>query len=365
MTLACLHYRSTQIRLRCAAHIFSLSASLKHHYLTAFLVLHRSIIFLASFVSVILSIFSIHRCTFGLAVSTTDPNAPIYAWGLFSTPVYDADGMVQGCIPYPSSIELGASLKIARAFGVVLLVFITIIFLGLTLVHFFLERWASEIYHIIRVLLPSAFLCQLLTFAGFASKFCSEIVDESDEQKGTSPSSCIPGDAGVVAIFNLVAIIVMTTLMTMVTPPEHPMFQLYGTGNSIRAVPTNRPAKNQSTTDCESQLEYPFEGRTTGVSQYGRSSHRSRDRYSCEVEKDSIGDWQQQGRSKIRITVINGPDVRKTIKEITHPDGSQTITTTVEELALNDSDTESDCDGDSITITGEEFLDEELCYEEH
>ena len=38
------------------------------------------------------------------------------------------------------------------------------------------------------------------------------------------------------------------------------------------------------------------------------------------------------GHETIKTTIIDGPNGRQTIKEITHPDGSQTITTTVEEI---------------------------------
>jgi hypothetical protein len=249
-------------------------------------------------------------------------------------------------------MELGASLKTAQAFGAVLVVFISTIFLGLTLVQFFLEWGASTIYQIIQVLLPSAFLCQLLTFAGFASKFCSEIVDELDEQKGTVQSTCTPGDAGVMAIFNLVAIIAMTTLMSMVTPPEHPMFQLYGTGNPVRLVSYD----SQSSRDRRRQQKREGQGASK---HHGQSSYRPRDS-TRRGKMEHYVMREPQRRQKIRTTVVNGPGVRKTTKEITHPDGSQTITTTVEELVPYASDTDiidSDCDGDSITSNDDEHME--------
>jgi hypothetical protein len=248
-------------------------------------------------------------------MGTSDPNAQMYAAGLFSTPVYDSEQNIQGCIAYPSSVELGPSIKTARAFAILLLAFEVLIFLGLALVHFFVEYGAKTIYHIVRVLLPSAFCCQLLTFAAFASKFCSEILDPLDEEGGTMPATCVPGGAGVVGIFNLVAIILMTTLMNMISPPENPVFQLYGTGNSDVRINNQR----QRTPKTVSEPKKP-----------PKKHHKPK--RQKEVESYSIREPQRPGRETVKTTIVNGPGVRKTIKEITHPDGSQTITTTIEEL---------------------------------
>lgn len=281
----------------------------------------------------ILSFLSIKRCTFILSVATSDPNAEMYAAGLFSTPVYDHanHNHIQGCVAYPSSVELGASIKTAQAFGIMLVTFQTLMFLGLAMVHFFLENGTEFIYHIIRVLMPSAFVCQLLTFSAFASKFCSEMLDPLDEEGGTMPATCVPGGAGVVGIFNLVALILMTTLMNMITPPEHPVFQLYGTGNSF--VKVKQPKRRQTTASKRSRR---------------RDYHKPK--RQTEVESCSMMEPQRPGKEKIKTTIVNGPDVRKTIKEITHPDGSQTITTTVEEICSSFDEDDRTYDDDDSTI---------------
>lgn len=305
----------------------------------------RLIVFITALISLILSWLSVQRCTFILSGATSDPDAKMYAWGLFTTPVYDHEHHIQGCIPYPSSVVLGPSVKTAQAFGILLVVLEASIFLGFFLVHFFLERGTSTIYHIIKVLLPSSFICQILTFSSFASRFCSEIVDELDEEGGTMPATCVPGGAGVVGIFNLVAIILMTTLMSMVVPPEHPVFQLYGTGNNhVRPITKRKKVAPQH--------HYPTKPPK-------RSSHRSKKQSyekpprQSDVESYSYREPQRPGKDKVKITIVNGPDVRKTIKEITHPDGSQTITTTVEELRVSfdeEEDVTSTLDDDVSTI---------------
>lgn len=310
----------------------------------------RLIVFITALISLILSWLSVQRCTFILSGATSDPDSKMYAWGLFTTPVYDHEHHIQGCIPYPSSVVLGPSVKTAQAFGILLVILEASIFLGFFLVHFFLERGTSTIYHIIKVFLPSAFICQILTFSSFASKFCTEIVDELDEEGGTMPATCVPGGAGVVGIFNLVAIILMTTLMSMVVPPEHPVFQLYGTGNdNVRRIKRQKVVPQA--------YDYPTKPPK-------RSSHRSKktrekpSRQSYEkppkqrgVDSYSYREPQRPGKDKVKITIVNGPDVRKTIKEITHPDGSQTITTTVEELRNSfDEDESVTLDDDASTI---------------
>jgi hypothetical protein len=310
-------------------------------------------------VSVVLSIFSIERCTFGVANATTDPSAfvnatanpsaHIRAWGLFTTPVYNVNGHIQGCIPHHSSMELEASLKTAQAFGILLVVSATTIFVGLSLVQFFLEWGTLTIYYSIRVLLPCAFVCQLLAFASFGSKFCDEIVVELGEGKGTVPATCTPGTAGIVAIFNMVAMMMMMMLMNAVIPPEHPMFQLYGTGNSVTVIGNQCGRKNQDMYDHPKRPRYQSNRQST---KRGRASHHPRDSSKRrQMEQYTMREPQRPGREKIRTTIVNGPNIRKAIKEITHPDGSQTITTTIERHMFDTSDADIiDCEFEATTL---------------
>ena len=192
------------------------------------------------------------------------------------------------------------------------------IFLGLFLVQCFLEHGAKSIYHSIKVVLPCAFFCQLLTFTSFASSFCSEIIDEEDEYKGTVPATCVPGGAGTVAIFNLVVMIVMMIVMSMVEPPDHPVFQLYGTGNSVVRLDQNH--HHHSRRD------------TSRPSSKASSTRKKQNKQKPGIQKFSMVEPKRPGRETIKTTIVDGPDGRQTIKEITHVDGSQTITTTVEQI---------------------------------
>ena len=257
------------------------------------------------------------------------------AWGLFSTPVYDVNGHLQGCIPYHKSMELGVPLKTARAFGVVLVLLTAITFMGLTLVHFFLEWGTLTIYHFIRVLLPFALLCQLLTFSSFGSKFCHQIVNEADNDTGTISATCTLGSAGIAAVFNQVALVVMMILINIVTPPEHPMFQPYGAVGSVTLDANHQGIHNHSNHQKHHGNQY-----SQSFSNQQRPSRHSRDnkRRSHNVEQYTMLEPQRPGHNKVRATIVNGPGVRKTIKEITHPDGSQTITTTIEKPLSYDSD---------------------------
>jgi len=308
---------------------------------------------------------TIERCTFILSGATSSPDDQMYAWGLFSTPVYDIDHNIQGCIRYPASTHLGTAVKTSQAFGILANIIMAFIFLALMAVQFFLEHGAKNVYHVISVLLPCGFCCQLLTFASFASKFCTEILDPEDPEGGTMPATCVPGGAGVCAIFNLVAMILLTVLMKMLNPPDHPVFQLYGTGNPmLRAIyptPThalkdiNKKKKKKKKQPINQHYAYtPSSQQQQRLRQkrralreqererqqrhstrdsrphHGRS--RGRGEASGPMETFSLMEPQRPGKDKVKTTIVNGPNVRKTIKEITHPDGSQTITTTVEEL---------------------------------
>jgi len=281
----------------------------------------RIIAISTALVSAILSIISTSRCTFVLSGETGNPDATIYAWGLFTTPVYDMDRNIEGCIPYPSSVELGRPIKTAQAFAVLLNIETMLILLGLLLVQLFLERGVKNIYHSIGILLPCAFLCQLLTFTSFASSFCSELVDEADEFKGTVPVTCVPGGAGTVAIFNLVAMIILMTIMSMLEPPEYPVFQLYGTGNSV--VRTRSRSRRHSSTQC-----FTSKQPTSSISSITSKKKRLKQHEQCVIAEPKRPGKQEV----IKTTIVNGPDGRQTIKEITRADGSKTITTTFEEI---------------------------------
>ena len=243
-------------------------------------------------------------------------------------PVYDKEQNIQGCIPYSSSIELGSSLKTAQAFGALLVVFTSCIVVGLMTVSLFLEKCTELIYHVIRVFLPSAFCCQLLTFTAFASTFCNEIEDQDGIMV---PATCIPGGAGVAAIFNCANIIVMMVLMSMISPPDHPVFQLYGTGNSMMISKGDDNISNSNNNRHSSKKK--------------RQKKKER-----KMEKVSLTEPYRPGRDRVKTTIINGPKVKQIIKEITHPDGSQTITTTVEEFQPYELDEGDDDDDDESTV---------------
>lgn len=288
----------------------------------------------STFTSLVLSIVSINRCTFVLSGSP-DPNSRMYSWGLFTTPVYDEKKHIQGCVAYSSSTKLGPSLKTAQAFGILLVIFSVVCFLGLILVQLFLERGTKTIYHVIRVLLPSAFCCQLLTFAVFASDFCKEIQGGDDDTHQLQPATCMPGEAGVVAIFNLVAIIVMTIVMSMISPPDHPVLQLYGTGNNVILKDDWSNGNGYSYNSSEQKA--------------ARKKKRKKKK-EHKMEKVSMMEPSCPGQDQVKTTIINGPTSKQIIKEITHPDGSQTITTVVEEIQPYEQELDNDEESTVIEI---------------
>ena len=150
---------------------------------------HRSfrIILLALFVVCwTLTIVGANRCTLMLVGPSDGSQGRFSGVGLFSRAVYYR-GNVIGCVAYPETTKVAfdSPFQTGRVFGAVTAFLMTFICV-LKLSQIFVDRARTEIWLVIRLLLPCATLSQLLTFIVFKTETCSmgDLID------------CVPGKLG-------------------------------------------------------------------------------------------------------------------------------------------------------------------------
>ena len=130
-------------------------------------------------------------------------------------PVYSDEHKILGCISYASNDDREGVFKASRAWGVFLVIAMTLSLLMVNLMILFLTDYDTRRFFliVIRVLFLSAFVCNLFMFMIFAMQEC-----DSDGIK------CIPGGAGIVACFNAVVLLALCVLILITPPPKNPTF---------------------------------------------------------------------------------------------------------------------------------------------
>lgn len=119
------------------------------------------------------------------------------------------------CVAYSNTINFSAAVKTARAFGVLCCILTSLVMLqalGLLLVY---QNMRELVWKSVRFLVMAAPLAQVLTFTAFA-----------DDQCSTSNQKCVPGTAGIFAVFNVMVLIVLAGVTWFATPPGQPLYEI-------------------------------------------------------------------------------------------------------------------------------------------
>eukprot|EP00527_Entomoneis_sp_CCMP2396_P006691 CAMPEP_0198146644 /NCGR_PEP_ID=MMETSP1443-20131203/30523_1 /TAXON_ID=186043 /ORGANISM="Entomoneis sp., Strain CCMP2396" /LENGTH=525 /DNA_ID=CAMNT_0043810677 /DNA_START=75 /DNA_END=1652 /DNA_ORIENTATION=+ len=278
------------------------------------------------FVSWILSILGIRNCTFVLIESPDSASSVHLGVGLYTRSYYVNNEMV-GCIAHSEEEKdnFGALFHISRVFGAVsALLMSAVLLVGTTQLFTNLAR--VEVWLFVRLLLPCVLVAEALTGLIFYSDLCT----------GNDSIQCVPGGIGYAVMGNLILLFILSVSCCLLPTPSHPAFARwraeeeeadFSTVSRSKNIKSMLPASNNrlgvlNEVD-ESEEEWGLEGLArTNSYLAGTASYLT----GKEV-KEVI----------IRIETSNGE--RKIVKEITHQDGTKTITTNIEELhdiALND-----------------------------
>lgn len=153
------------------------------------------------------------------------------SFGIFNAPVYDGS-RIYACVRYnPNTFkDMDAAENSARFFGAFGYIMHTLAFFMAVLVELFVYQKVQLIWTVVRILLIISFICSVLIFSMFGTDGC---------KNAESNMKCVPGSAGIVAIFNLCLMIGALAMSWFVYAPEHPFFYVRRWQQSDESHPTS------------------------------------------------------------------------------------------------------------------------------
>lgn len=272
-----------------------------------------------------MSLFSIQRCTF-LLVGLKSTSRNLHSGlGLFSRAIYENNDLI-GCVTYTDDLRgsFDSPFLAGRAFGVLTSLFLT---LGaiLTVIQLFVGSWRSEIWLSMKGILLAACVAQILVFVVFGTGVCN-VNDQTQ---------CVVGSASLFAIFNLLLLLALCTATFCLEAPTHPIFLIYNETNRSRLQSLSASALERKLSSLPDGSVEDEDHNTNASSSEEDHHHQSVQRY---LERSSPAPQYERApddAQEITVRVEFSPTERRTVKEITHPDGSKTVKTTVEELNLD------------------------------
>jgi len=330
-------------------------------------------------------IAGVERCSFILVGPVGGSLADFSGVGFFKRAVY-SDGEVVGCIEYPDETksEFDRVFLASRVFASVAALLMTVVWL-LNAAQLFVNTAKEEMWFVIRVLLPSATIFQLLVFFVYRTETC--VYTDSIE--------CVPGQLGIWVILNVILMVALSVLVLTIPPPPHPLLvrnQVLGHENRMRPPRRMTKRRGRQSSHVEEggvvvvdangivfsqphptkQYDTDEDDWTAKDSMYGGGGA---DKYHTPQEELNAANTEQFVRvvdpnasrspappppstfvdepaSMISCTVEYNGKEKKIIKTLTHPDGSKTITTTIEEIS-DDSNDETSNVLEDIDLEGE------------
>jgi hypothetical protein len=305
----------------------SLASSAELRQRKGFQLISFTMIFLAW----VISLVGVRRCTFLLIGPIGGGQSDYSGIGLYSRAAYNGDDMI-GCLAFPDSAsDFDTSFQTARVFGAFTAVLMTAVLL-LSLVQLFTHVGSEKAWYITRALLPSAVICQLLVFLAYRTDMCT-----------SSPEfvECIPGGAGIMVIINVLIMVGLSIFTLLMPPPSTPIFAAYrvhknevhegiSTTSSLAVASgeARLTAGNFKAASLFTLQEEVFSGEDTDLDSQEDYEQRE-DIVKITPLAKTVGEPEEM----ITISMEFTHDQKRTIKTITHPDGSQTVTTTIEELS--------------------------------
>jgi hypothetical protein len=293
----------------------------------------------------VISLVGVKRCTFILIGPIGGGPSDYSGIGLYTRASYNMDDMI-GCLAYTDSVndDFDATFQAARAFGAVTALLMTTVLL-ISLVQLFTHVGSAKAWYVTRALLPSAVICQALVFLAYRTEMCT-----------SSPEfiECIPGGAGIIVIINIVLMVGLSIFTLLMPPPSNPIFAVYrvkrndeahGGCSTTSSLPmaSGEARVTASTSKAASLFTLQEEELDSGEDTESDSleDYESREkivkiapiaRTSGDVKISPIAKTLGEPEETITISMEFTNDEKKTIKTITYPDGSKTVTTTIEEL---------------------------------
>ena len=177
-------------------------------------------------------------CTFIRAGLKDTDYSDLTEYGLFKFNL-GSDANEHQCVSFSNTVTFSAAAKTARAFGVICCLLTSFVMIQVLSLQLFLRYKREFVWKNARILALLAPLAQVLTFTAFGDDSCN-----------ASNAKCVPGAAGIIAIFNIVILMAFAFVCWLASPPEQPLFE-------IKHLELPKPTEEKPTTmeDIEIDVE--------------------------------------------------------------------------------------------------------------
>ena len=317
---------------------------------------------------------AVDRCTLISVGPTGAPSSQYASIGLFTRAVTD-NGTFIGCIAFPnnSKVEFDQSFNTSRVFGGVTSFLMTFVYL-LILFLLFVKTAKEEIWQVVRMVMPVATVSQLLVFVAFHTKTCT----------ADTNVDCRLGTLGIWTVLNTLIMTILTILVMNIPAPPHPVFMPWFSDDNTEAAESrisqsplekaspitkqsrvtvldsssmrlvNENAQLPRISEDEDTQTYPVDNSThTSMGTESPSRISSRITRIEPLPESPYPLYDHDPGDSINVTVEYCGNEKRIVKTLTHPDGSQTITITVEELSIAGSVDEDDRTIENLEEGGE------------
>jgi hypothetical protein len=254
----------------------------------------------------ILSFVGICGCDFMVVKNALVPQDEPISLGFFNVAQYDAKNKQYGCLPYledeRNQLASGGAFGAGRAFGVMTVMAVLSALFVIGAVMLFVKEYASRLWRVLQGIYVFAFFCQLFTFSVFAAEVCEYLAIENKQ------TECNAGASSAFACINILLLIALSFLSFLVPPPPNPMFRRWNDGDE----------------------EDKGRRRTTTIVPINNVSNIESDDDDYDEDEDEDDDDSLENGATVKITRKLGPHGTTITEEVTHADGSKTITETLE-----------------------------------
>lgn len=286
-----------------------------------------------------ISLFGVQRCSFMLLGKAGTGRSDYTGLGLFSRGLYSHGNLV-GCIRYTDSMkrEFDSAFRTGRVFGVIT-TWITSSLVILSTLQLFVRRGQTIIWNTTILLLPVAIFSLLMTFVSFKSEMCSATNGGDD---------CALGGASILSILNVLIMLAITALACAMEAPSTPLFLLWNEKKSSieSKIPSERVIdmmRRKLRTLCNKDY---YDDETSANTCDEVIIHRS----ILNQKQSSYEGFYESARfissQSLSVRIEFSGNEKKTIKEVTNPDGSKTVTTMIEEIEDGGSDSDAEENGE-------------------
>lgn len=166
------------------------------------------------------------------------------------------------CAAFSNSTPVNAGFKAARAFGVLASLMLGVAMMQVACLQLFVDYKREFQWLMVKIQIISSLICEILTFSAFSQDDCSD-----------PDIKCVPGAVGILAIFNILILMVLSWIYCVLSPPEYPLFEI-----SPRVPPPPRSAPPPTLQEVQIATGEPVEQESASMGISTKSQGRGADK---------------------------------------------------------------------------------------